>query len=51
MSSARRGDKRPSRENYHKNGRRAINKRRRIERCNGSAFLKQWEHAGYGLRT
>jgi len=51
MSSARRGDKRPSRVAYHKDGRRAANKARRIARCNGEQYLAWWRKQGYAERT
>jgi hypothetical protein len=51
MSSARRGDQRPSRVNYHKTGRRAKNKARRITRCNGVAYLNQWRRDGHAEKT
>lgn len=51
MSSAKRGDQRPCRIAYHKEGRRAVNKARRILRCNGKNYLAQWRKAGYAEMT
>lgn len=51
MSSAKRGDKRPCRSAYHSEGRRAVNKARRITRCNGEGYLNWWRSKGYAERA